>query len=336
MNPEIENLINMALADGEITEKERAIILRKAESIGEDIDAVEIMINRMMYDIKLSQKKYTKEKVGNIRICPSCGASFKSFSSVCEYCGIEFSNTTISTILQKLEKELNEIDKRKIIIPKTNIFESDIQLENRKNREKANIKKELILNFKIPYEKEAVLSFLFFAVANFSSVDFNIDDTNESIIAKAYRAKALELLNVSKVMFKTDSNFLHQVYEIEKKLGASEKTEKQRKKIFWFIVLIPILASIVFFIFIFNGTDAEKQEVIQYQKERNMIIDNLYKIEQNINLYIEKNDFEKARFYAKQLVWTWELQRYENEKLETEYNQKRERYLESIKELEKK
>ena len=54
------------------------------------------------------------------------------------------------------------------------------------------------------------------------------------------------------------------------------------------------------------------------------------------NLYIEKNDFEKARYYAKQLVWTWELHRYENQKLETEYIQKRERYLESIKELEKK
>ena len=32
MNSEIENLINMALADGEVTEKERGIILRKAEA----------------------------------------------------------------------------------------------------------------------------------------------------------------------------------------------------------------------------------------------------------------------------------------------------------------
>ena len=31
MNPEIEKLIKMALADGQITDKEREIILRKAE-----------------------------------------------------------------------------------------------------------------------------------------------------------------------------------------------------------------------------------------------------------------------------------------------------------------
>ena len=33
MHPEIENLINMALADGEVTEKERGIILRKSETL---------------------------------------------------------------------------------------------------------------------------------------------------------------------------------------------------------------------------------------------------------------------------------------------------------------
>ena len=44
MHPEIENLINMAIADGEVTEKERAIILRKAEGFGEDKDEVEMIL----------------------------------------------------------------------------------------------------------------------------------------------------------------------------------------------------------------------------------------------------------------------------------------------------
>ena len=45
MHTEIENLINMALADGEVTEKERAIILRKAESLGIDKDEVEMILD---------------------------------------------------------------------------------------------------------------------------------------------------------------------------------------------------------------------------------------------------------------------------------------------------
>jgi uncharacterized membrane protein YebE (DUF533 family) len=34
MNPEIEKLIDLALADGEITDKERAVIIKKAEKNG--------------------------------------------------------------------------------------------------------------------------------------------------------------------------------------------------------------------------------------------------------------------------------------------------------------
>lgn len=42
MNPEIEKLIKMALADGQVTDKEREIIFRKAEKLGLDVDEVEM------------------------------------------------------------------------------------------------------------------------------------------------------------------------------------------------------------------------------------------------------------------------------------------------------
>ena len=44
MNPEIEKLIKMALVDGQITDKEREIILRKAEKLGLDVDEVEMYL----------------------------------------------------------------------------------------------------------------------------------------------------------------------------------------------------------------------------------------------------------------------------------------------------
>ena len=56
MHPEIDNLIYMALADGEVTEKERAIILRKAEALGEDKDET----GTAVYASSVSVNKYSR------------------------------------------------------------------------------------------------------------------------------------------------------------------------------------------------------------------------------------------------------------------------------------
>lgn len=45
MNSEIEKLINLAIADGQITEKERSVILKKATQLGIDADEVEIILD---------------------------------------------------------------------------------------------------------------------------------------------------------------------------------------------------------------------------------------------------------------------------------------------------
>ena len=70
MHPEIENLINMALADGEVTEKERAVILRKAESLGIDKDEIEMILDGKLHQLEASKPKQ-KEKVGNVKTCPA-------------------------------------------------------------------------------------------------------------------------------------------------------------------------------------------------------------------------------------------------------------------------
>ncbi|HBZ19732.1 MAG TPA: hypothetical protein DEO60_01275 [Bacteroidales bacterium] len=45
MNAEIEKLINLTVATGEITERKRETIMRKAQSLGEDLDEVELILN---------------------------------------------------------------------------------------------------------------------------------------------------------------------------------------------------------------------------------------------------------------------------------------------------
>ena len=53
MHPEIEKLIEMAVADGQVTDKEREIILRKAEKLGLDRDEVEMYLESNFGNPKL-------------------------------------------------------------------------------------------------------------------------------------------------------------------------------------------------------------------------------------------------------------------------------------------
>ena len=102
MHPEIENLINMALADGEVTEKERAIILRKAESLGIDKDEVEMILDAKLHQLKTKANELKKE---NVNKCPSCGEIIHGLSQVCSLCGYVLNK---STIVGENSKNLND------------------------------------------------------------------------------------------------------------------------------------------------------------------------------------------------------------------------------------
>lgn len=93
MHPEIENLINMALADGEVSEKEKAIILRKAESLGIDKDEVEMILEAKLHQLKTRANESKKE---NVNKCPSCGEIIHGLSQVCSSCGYVLNKSTIS------------------------------------------------------------------------------------------------------------------------------------------------------------------------------------------------------------------------------------------------
>ena len=107
MHPEIEKLIQLAIADGEITEKERAVIMRKAEKLGEDIDEVEMILDGELALFRKTiesenNNKTNSNKEGVIKKCPSCGASVKSFATTCSECGHEFRKTEATSSVKNL------------------------------------------------------------------------------------------------------------------------------------------------------------------------------------------------------------------------------------------
>jgi hypothetical protein len=102
MNIELENLIDMALADGKVTEKERAVILRKAESLGIDKDEVEMILDAKLHQLKTKTNEPKKE---NVNKCPSCGEIIHGLSQVCSSCGYVLNK---STIVGENSKSLND------------------------------------------------------------------------------------------------------------------------------------------------------------------------------------------------------------------------------------
>lgn len=167
MNPEIENLINMALADGEVTEKEKAIILRKAEALGYDQDEIEMILDGkialMNKELVKSQPKELKSnKEGELRKCPSCGAPVESFKTKCTECDHEFRNTAVANALMDFFQKYNniEIEERK----RTEDVKEHWSTAgmNSINTTKAIIQRQisLVSSFPVPNTKEDMLEFL--------------------------------------------------------------------------------------------------------------------------------------------------------------------------------
>ena len=104
---ELEEVIEAALADGVITEKERAVLHKKALLEGVDPDEVDVVIDGRLQQIQKSIDD-AKQKV---RKCPSCGEIIPAMTAVCPSCGqvIDSSNAdnkALAVYMDKLETSL--------------------------------------------------------------------------------------------------------------------------------------------------------------------------------------------------------------------------------------
>ena len=234
MNPEIEKLIDFALADGQITEKERNVILKKATELGFDIDELEIILDGKLHQIQAAQTKPTKEKFGTIKTCPACGASIKSMSLSCNDCGIDFSNSAANNTIQKLEAKIEfERDsyKRRKISKGDSEFIAGIDFDK-------NELPRIIKNYPIPNTKEDLMEVLSFMS---SKVISSTDTENEEI--NAYHAKALEIIIKLQLMPNIDSSVLEKLSKIKNNM----KKVKSKNAISLWITILLALAVVYFF-----------------------------------------------------------------------------------------
>lgn len=238
-NEQLENLIEMALMDGELTEKEKQILFKKAESFGVDLDEFEMVLDAKLFEKQQNNQKGESQisaspksdKLGDVKKCPACGSMVGAFKGICADCGHEFSNIEATNSTQKLYNELIRVEEEERNRPKENsgiksltsliggaseILEND-QLNGRIFKRKIGV----VSMFPVPNTKADILEFLSLALAEGGKKIggfFSGMSLEEKEYIKAWRAKAEQVILKAKFSLKDDKKLIQEIEEYAKKL----------------------------------------------------------------------------------------------------------------------
>lgn len=105
---QLEALIKNVLADGVITDKERAVLHKKAEAEGIDVDEIDVYIEGELDKIRNEQMKAKTQ----VRKCPACGEIIPALSNICPSCGAAVDNQReddLHKLLVRIENDLVDI-----------------------------------------------------------------------------------------------------------------------------------------------------------------------------------------------------------------------------------
>ena len=121
---ELDALIQEYLTDGVLTDKERAVILKKAEGMGLDHDEIDLYLDAQIQ--KIDQASDTAMRRMKSKACPYCGAPIPQLSDKCPACG-QFitpqASEELQEVLEKLEEALVELKTAKDVMENKAIVE---------------------------------------------------------------------------------------------------------------------------------------------------------------------------------------------------------------------
>ena len=219
-NEQLEQLIDAALADGELTEKEKQILFKKAQALGVDLDEFEMVLDARLVKLKKAEAEKAassapkSNKLGDVKKCPSCGAMVQSYQGICPECGYAFEGIDANSAVKELSNLLQ------------------------KTSDQGQMEK-LINNYPIPMEKASLLAFITWLRPQ--STDFS------NPLANAYYKKYTECINKIKVSFSNDKQlqpFIAFFQEDEKK-NKKQKIVKLTLKNKWFWVGVAVLIIMI-------------------------------------------------------------------------------------------
>lgn len=262
---ELEEMIDGALADGVLTDKEREILRRRATSEGVDIDEFDLIMEARLAKSNKAKvppippippmasgyqrsphKDYPQHnsKYGVLRKCPNCGATVMETSVKCSDCGYAFVAVEANRSVEKFSKKLEEINERYPV--------SSIKDVLGLSSERVEQIYSVIYNFPIPLAKEDLLEFILFLEPKIRTTGMHVTRGDEKI-ASAYRAKYFECVEKAKLFFPDDPMFtpLYQQYTKNKKFRWRNLSRSAR--VLWTFALVYVIIGLILWIILENS-----------------------------------------------------------------------------------
>lgn len=269
---ELEEIIDAALADGVLTDKERAILHKRAVAEGVDTDELDLVLDGRLAKLKKQEdwlrpvppQNLANQKLGNVVKCPSCGAQVVGGSAICRECGYTFSNVNTNNSSNALYEKLEQ-------------FNREHQLERKESSAMETAAKgclafymwpfflisklftkvnpvykkkmDLISAFPVPNTRADLLEFLTMLSGRINSVGSHRGDkmiSGDEDMSYAYWLLYTNCINKSKISFRNDKDFTPYFNLYESELNKSKGVIgflKANPR--WTIVLVVIIFIIM-------------------------------------------------------------------------------------------
>ena len=214
-SPELEKLIEAALIDGALTEKEKQILFKKAEKEGVDLDEFEMILDARLHEKQQSMKKTEtppsiaskSNKYGEVKKCPNCGAIVQPFQTKCLDCNFEFRGIETISSIMNLHNELQKIEEK---------FTNKSGFWNFLIRDESIMEAQarFLSTYPIPNTKEDILEFLALAIGEGrvkKKRSIWSDDDETANYRKAWRDKASQIIFKARFAMQDDKKTMEEI-----------------------------------------------------------------------------------------------------------------------------
>lgn len=231
LSPKLNRLIAAAVADGEISDLERQVLIRNAQEEGVAMDEFVMILEARLYeqrralqaqeDAKARAEKEIQIKATEaVRVqapqrqmkltkCPHCGAPIKLLASRCPECGYDYPAEESSSAFEKLNAALEAIDNESKSFA-SQIFGATKDITR---------KKRIIETFPIPSDKQGIFDF-FIACAPLSKPESAASESlmrlHGQSISASWKKKAEQTLLKARVVLKDDAALLEEINLVAK------------------------------------------------------------------------------------------------------------------------
>ena len=236
LSKELEEIVEAALADGVLTDKERAVLHKRAQAEGVDPDELDIVIDGRLAKMKRSEdwlrptppQNLANQKLGNIVKCPNCGAQVIGGSAVCTECGYAFSNVSANSSAEKLQAKLDEFNRRQEQRADSRGVASSLMhgigTAFGGDQKTYKYKMDIISTFPVPNTRADLLEFLTMlqARANATGPRNGMNSAREEDLSYAYWLLYTNCINKAKLSFPNDNDFQYYFQTYEKQLQKTK------------------------------------------------------------------------------------------------------------------